>query len=122
MFTKELDLKVIFIIVLGAALVLSLLFNPRKTTDGYEDKVKELEKQNSSLLLKNDSLKLVNGVMLEKIKLMGAVIDSNMVKIAKSDKKIKELQDKRNETLIHVNGLDANGISSGLSDYLKGGN
>ena len=61
MLKGKLDIKMIFILVLGAALLLSWLFRPAKKIDMYEDELKVLKE-----LLKDDdnALKLFNDEIL----------------------------------------------------------
>jgi len=118
MLKEKIDIKVIFILILAAALILSFIFRPAKKIDLYEDEIKQLHEQNDSLLLDNDSLKLANSKLDNKIKKILIIIDSTQVKLDKTNKKIKDLENGKGKVSSYVNGLNADGVARSLSEYL----
>lgn len=118
MFKGKIDTKVIFILILAAALILSLIFRPAKKIDMYTDQIKQLHEQNDSLLLNNDSLKLVNSKLDKEIKKILIVIDSTQAKLDQTNKKIKDLENGKGKVSSYVNGLNADGVARSLSEYL----
>lgn len=115
----KIDLKTIIIGILLLALIGYIIFWPAKSLDSDMERIKELERQNTELLKQNDSLDLEN------IKKDSIIFEANSIifKLNESNdslnNRIKKLNKKRNETRDSVAVLDANGITSSLSDYLE---
>ena len=119
MLKGKLDIKMIFILVLGAALLLSWLFRPAKKIDMYEDELKVLNEQNDSLIIYNGNLKTVNDSLKgENIKIVQA-IDSTQVELDKSSDRINDLENGKGKVSGYVNTLSADGVANGLSEYLN---
>lgn len=119
MLKGKLDIKMIFILVLGAALLLSWLFRPAKKIDMYEDELKVLNEQNDSLVTYNDNLQLVNDSLDIENKKIVQAIDSTQLELDKSSDKINDLENDKDKVSGYVNTLNADGVANGLSDYLN---
>ena len=119
MLKGKLDIKMIFILVLGVALLLSWLFRPAKKIDMYEDELKALNEQNDSLVTYNDNLKLVNDSLDGENKKIVQAIDSTQVELDKSSDRINDLEDEKDKVSGYVNTLNADGVATGLSKYLN---
>lgn len=119
MLKGKIDIKMIFILVLAGALILSFIFRPSKKIEMYEDELKELNEVNDSLITHNDNLKLVNDSLdKENIKIVQA-IDSTQVELDKTNDKIKNLEHGKDKVSGYVNTLNADGVANGLSEYLN---
>jgi len=119
MFKGKIDIKVIFILVLAAALILSFIFRPSNNGENYEDEIKVLQEENGQLLSDNDSLTLANGELDAEIEMYLVEIDSTNVLLDENNDKIKDLEDGKDKVSGYVSGLNADGISESLTDYLN---
>lgn len=115
----KLDLKTIAIIILGGALVLSIIFRRSKPIDMYENEIEALHNANEVLLSENDSLSLANMVLDEEIDRIYIVIEATEARLDSTNIKIKDLEDGKNKITTHVAALDADGISKSLTEYLN---
>jgi chromosome segregation ATPase len=115
----KLGVKEIFIIVLAALLVLSMVFRPSKEIDTYEDEINLLKQQNKELLLSNDSLQVMNQQLSEEIQDILVTIDSTEAKLKDTENQLNDLED--GKVIVHdrVRNLNADGIASELTDYLN---
>lgn len=117
---KKLDIKLIFIIILGVGLILSLVFRRGKPIEKYESEIKNLHAQNDSLLKQNDKLDKINdGIDIKLGEIFGA-IELNNDKISDTEIRIKDLQKRRYETSSNVATFNADGVANGITKYLKG--
>lgn len=119
MFKIDIDIKTIFILVLGVALVLSFLFRPSKEIDTYEEEIKLLNQQNIMLLQNNDSISLLNKKLTEDVIVLEESVEVVNLKLEDSDKEIRKLKNRKNEIHSNVVFMDANGVTSNMSNYLK---
>ena len=119
MFKNEIDIKSIFILVLGVALVLAILFRPSKDIYKYEEEINLLNHQNEMLLGNNDSISLLNEKLIKDIIVLEEDIEDINVKLKYSDTQIKKLKNKKNEVYSNVIIMDANGVTSNISEYLR---
>ena len=119
MLKGKLDIKMIFILVLAGALILSFVFRPATKIDTYENEINLLKIENTKLLQNNDSLELVNIQLDEEIEGYLIEIDSTQVLLDENKDKINDLENGKGKVSSYVNGLDANGVTSSLSDYLN---
>jgi len=119
MFKNEIDIKSIFILVLGVALVLAILFRPSKDINKYEEEINLLNHQNEMLLGNNDSISLLNEKLIKDIIVLEEDIEDINVKLKYSDTQIKKLKNKKNEVYSNVIIMDANGVTSNISEYLR---
>ena len=119
MLKGKLDIKRIFILVLAGALILSFVFRPATKIDTYENEINLLKIENTKLLQNNDSLELVNIQLDEEIEGYLIEIDSTQVLLDENKDKINDLENGKGKVSSYVNGLDANGVTSSLTDYLN---
>ena len=99
MLNINIDLKTIFILILGGALVLSLLFRPSVPIEEYENEINILKKKNKELLISNDSIVALNKKLEEEIQQILFTIDSTEALLRNTEIKLKELERKREELL-----------------------
>lgn len=116
---KVLDTKSIFIIILGALLVIAVFINQKNNPTDYENKIKALHLENDSLVAKNDSLKAENVKLDAFISDVQKQIKENDVKLSQTQSQLNDLKKKRNEVPTYVNGLSANGVANAFADYLE---
>ncbi len=116
---EKFDIKVIFILVLAGALILSFIFRPSKELDTYEDEINLLKQENEQLLNNNDSLKIVNQKLGEEITYLLENIDSTQAQIAIKDKEIDSLEHAKGKVSDRVRNLNANGVAESLTEYLN---
>ena len=116
----KLGVKEIFIIVLAALLVLSMVFRPSKEIDTYEDEINLLKQQNKNLLLSNDSLSGMNKQLSEEIQDILVTIDSTEAKLHETEGQLNDLENDKDKVSTRVRNLNADGIASELTEYLNG--
>jgi len=119
MFKNGIDIKIIFILVLGVALVLSILLRPSKDINKYEEEINLLNHQNEMLLGNNDSISLLNEKLIKDIIVLEENVEVVNVKLKYSDTQIKKLKNKKNEVYSNVIIMDANSVTINISEYLK---
>ena len=119
MFKFDMDIKTIFILVLGAAVILLLLFRPSKDINTHEEEILILRNQNIVLLQNNDSLSTINDKLIEDVIILEEGVEEINVKLKESSKEIDELKKKKNEILSDVIIMDANDVTNNIADYLK---
>lgn len=113
------DIKLVFILVLAVALILSFLFQPATQIETYESEINSLKQQNERLLLSNDSINKINQKLQEEITVMLYAIDSTKVILKQTEEKLSDLEKKRNEISTIVTNMDSDDITNTFSDYLK---
>ena len=113
------DSKSIFILVLGAALVLSFIFRPSKDISIYEDKIKNLKHINKGLILNNDSLLTNNELLNIEIRALINNFDSTQVALANTEEKLKDLENEKGKVSGYVSTLNADGVANELANYLN---
>ena len=118
-FKKLLDIKTIFILVLAAALVISIIFRRSKEIDNYISQKEQLAKDNKKLQNEFDSIAKVN-VFIEKYRktLADSMIKVN-AQLADNVIKIKDLEKRKNENHKIVNNLNANGVADEFAKYFN---
>ncbi len=119
MFKFDIDIKSIFILILGAAVILLLLFRPTKEIDIHEEEILILKNQNKILLQNNDSLSVANVRLIEDIIVLEENVEQINDKLENSNKQIDILKKKKNEIHTNVIIMDANDVTNNLADYLK---
>jgi regulator of replication initiation timing len=119
MLKGKLDIKIIFILVLAGALILSFIFRPTTEIDLYEDEIELLKEENKVLIHNNNSLNIENRKLDKEIEGYLIKIDSTQVLLYENKNKINDLENGKNEVSSYVNGLNANGVASSLTDYLN---
>ena len=113
------NIQLVFIIILAAALILSLLFRPSVPIDAYEKEINILKKQNGQLLLSNDSINNINNRLQNEINTILYTIDSTEVILRETETKLADLEKKRNEIPNIISHMDSDDITNSISDYLK---
>ncbi len=113
------DIKIVFILVLAVALILSFLFRPSTPIETYETEIDVLKQENQKLLLSNDSINQINTRLQEEITVMLYAIDSTEVILKQTEEKLSDLEKKRNEISTIVTNMDSDDITNTFSDYLK---
>ena len=119
MFKFDMDIKTIFILVLGAAVILLLLFRPSKEISTYEEEMLILKNQNIKLLQNNDSLSTINDKLIEDVIILEEDVEEINIKLVDSSKEIDKLKKKKNEIPSNVIVMDANSVTNYLADYIK---
>lgn len=116
---KKIDIKTWFILILGALLVLSVIFGQKLNINYHKDEIKALHEANKVLMNKNDSLGVVNKNLDIKMSEINDLLKINNKEIADAKTEISRLKNKRHEIPTYVNGLSANGVASDISKYLE---
>lgn len=116
---KKLDIKDIFIIILGILLILNIILHQKKRVDYSKDNIETLNTQNKVLSLQNDSLTKVNDVIDVKLKELTKVVIIKDSMLYQNTIEIQKLKNKRNEIPKYINTLDGNGVANSFSDYLN---
>ena len=119
MFKINIDIKSIFIIVLGLIIVFMIIFRPSKDISMYEEQINILNQRNKILIKINDSISNVNNLLGNQITLLEKDVETVNDKLVDNEEEINKLKRNKGEIYKHVNSLDVNGVTSGLSDYLK---
>ena len=119
MFKPKIDIKIIFILVLGVAIILLLLFRSTKEINTHEEEILMLENQNKLLLQDNDSLSFINIKLIEDVTILEEDVEEINIKLEDSSKEIDKLKKKKNEIPSNVIVMDANSVTNHLADYLK---
>jgi hypothetical protein len=115
-----LDIKSIIIILLSLLVVGLVIFNHSgKDIEKYEQELGNLNNKNKELLFINDSLKNLNLVLSKDIIYLNNKVDDINLKLIDNEGLIKRLKNKKSEIPTNVNVMDADGVASGISDYLK---
>ena len=115
----KIDIKMVFILILAAALILTIIFRPAKPIETYEKEINALKQANRELLISNDSIAGLNKKLEEEIRQILFTIDSTAALLVDSEKKIKELEEQRDEISDIVDNLNSDGVTKSISDYLK---
>lgn len=108
-------------IILLSLLVVGLIFfkNSDKDIEKYKLEIENLNKVNKELLLNNDSLKNLNSELSKDIINLNDKIDDINLILESNESLIKRLKKRKSEIPTNVNVMDADGVASGISDYLK---
>ena len=115
----DIDIKDIFIIVLGLVIVTMILFRPSNDISMYEKEINILNQRNKILIDINDSISIANNLLENQISLLEVDVETVNGKLIDNEKEINKLKRNKGEIYKHVNSLDVDGVTSGLSDYLK---
>jgi hypothetical protein len=119
MFKSKIDIKTIFILVLGAAVILLLLFRPSKDINTHEEELLKLKTRNKLLLQNNDSLSSINNKLIEDVVILEEDVEEINIKLEDSTKEIEKLKKKKNEIPSNVIIMDANDVTYNIADYLE---
>jgi hypothetical protein len=115
----DIDIKNIFIIVLGLVIITMIIFRPSKDISMYEEEINILNQRNKILIEINDSISIANNLLENQISLLEIDVETVNDKLIDNEKQINKLKRNKGEIYKHVNSLDVDGVTSGLSDYLK---
>lgn len=118
MFKSKIDIKTIFILVLGAAVIL-LLFRPSKGINTHEEEILILKTQNKVLIQDNDNISTINIKLMEDVVILEEDVEEINVKLEDSNKEIEKLKKKKNEISSNVIIMDANDVTNNIADYLE---
>ena len=118
MFKSKIDIKTIFILVLGAAVIL-LLFRPSKGINTHEEEILILKTQNKVLIQDNDNISTINIKLMEDVVILEEDVEEINVKLKDSNKEIEKLKKKKNEISSNVIIMDANDVTNNIADYLE---
>ena len=119
MFKSKIDIKTIFILILGAAVILLLLFRPSKVINTHEEELLKLKTRNKLLLQNNDSLSSINNKLIEDVVILEEGVEEINIKLENSTKEIEKLKKKKNEIPANVIIMDANDVTYNIADYLE---
>lgn len=115
----DIDIKDIFIIVLSLVIVTMIIFRPSKDISMYEEEINILNQRNKILIDINDSISIENNLLENQISLLEVDVETVNDKLSDNEKEINKLKRNKGEIYKHVNSLDVDGVTSGISDYLK---
>jgi len=116
---KTLDIKSIIIIILASLLLIFTVFQPNRKIDQYKDEIKILHQKNEKLLYTSDSLRLVNVQIDAELQKIYSVIKLHEKLIVQYNNTIKDLKKQQDETSNRVNVLNADGVATEFTNYIK---
>lgn len=116
---KTLDTKSIIIIILASLLLIFTVFQPNRKIDQYKDEIKTLHQKNKKLLHTSDSLRLVNVQIDAELQKIYGVIKLHEKLIVQYNNTIIDLKKQQNETSNRVNVLNADGVATEFTNYIK---
>lgn len=114
----NIDLKIIFIIILSGLLIFQFMFNDGSVINKYEKEIKQLKNENDKLKIFNDSLVDINSKLVKEIDSLYYSIDSTLAEIRIKEREIDSLEYEKTKVSGFVNKLNADGVSRELSRYL----
>lgn len=106
------------IILLSILLIISLFYH-KSNINQHKDEINNLHKQNSSLLYKNDSIRLVNIKIDAKLNILDRKLQDNASKLILTQKELQALKKKKNEIPTYVKHLSANEVANAFSSHLN---
>jgi peptidoglycan hydrolase CwlO-like protein len=115
----NIDMKVIFIIVLAGLVIFQFMFKDGTVIEKYEKEINELKIKNNELTSSNDSLVNINKELIKEIDSLYFSIDSTIAEIREKERKIDSLKYEKGKVTGFVNKLNANGVTSEISKYLN---
>lgn len=115
---KRIDIKMVFIIILGVLLIISFLFNNKPGIKVNNDELDKIHKQNKVLLYKNDSIIKSNENITKEIKIIETQLDEKDKELDKSNIEIERLNKKARDLQNKMKIISADGVAKGFNDYL----
>jgi hypothetical protein len=115
---KKIDLKTVIIVILMIFLILTLL-NKIGTKHNYKQEINKLHDSNRELIYKYDSIEKVNKQIDIELERIYGIIEITEKLIIQYDNNINELKKSKNETTNRVNLLNADGVATEFTNYLK---
>ena len=104
------------LLMLFAIISLLLFLTLNKTREMHKTDIDKLEQVNDSLLLRNDSLNLVNVKLTNDITNINSKVDSVNTVLTRTEVRIKKIK-----IINRINSLYADSIAIGFSNYLSKG-
>jgi hypothetical protein len=114
---KKLDIKTIFIIILSAVLILTILF--KKNSVIIDNNADKIGAENKKLIQKNDSLMKANDKLMIHLTVINSRIDSINSELEKNKIKIKNLNGIKNEIPKYISSLSVDDVANALSDAIE---
>jgi hypothetical protein len=111
--------KNILLIILSVVITFLVFFGKKTIMNDYQEELDKLKIENIKLNNKNDSLFDINVTLDKKIKETMLLLDSTTIELERNKKRIEDLEDGKGKVSDRVDNLDADGVSSELSDYIK---
>jgi len=116
---EDIDLKWIFIIVLGAGLLLSLIFRQGDTINTGEDEINRLNKENTELKLDYDSVNVVKDSLATRVTvLIDSAAETGRL-VNKQNNEINRLNDRRYEVSTYVTTLRGDSVAPEWTKYFQ---
>jgi hypothetical protein len=119
MFKINIDIKSIFIVVLGLIIIFMVLFRPSKDINQYEEEIVILNQKNVILSNQNDSINSINNNLQIVINSLHKNVDSINLVLDTNKRQIERLKKRKGEIYNNVNNMDVNGVTSNLTNYLR---
>ena len=113
------DIKIVFILILAISLILTLLFTPSKDVDTHREEILMLETKNKKLIVYNDSLTTINMGLEKDVVILEENVNEIVIELESSVVEIEKLKRKRNEIPTNVIIMDANDVTSNITEYLE---
>lgn len=111
--------KNILLIILSAVILFLVFFGEETFIDDHQEELDRLRIENIRLNSRNDSLFDINITLDKRIKETTLLLDSTKLELERNKKRIDDLEDGKGKVSGRVDNLDADGVSSELSDYIK---
>jgi peptidoglycan hydrolase CwlO-like protein len=116
---KKFDTKTIIIMILAVLVIILMITNSKNNIYGYKKEIKELHEKNTKLRYEYDSLVVDNKRIDAELDKIYGVINITEKLVEQYDNRIKELKESKNETSNRVNVLNADGVASEFTNYIK---
>jgi peptidoglycan hydrolase CwlO-like protein len=116
---KKFDAKTIIIMILAVLVIILMIANSKNNVYGYKKEIKELHEKNTKLRYEYDSLVVDNKRIDAELDKIYGVINTTEKLVEQYDNRIKELKESKNETSNRVNVLNADGVASEFTNYIK---
>jgi peptidoglycan hydrolase CwlO-like protein len=116
---KKFDAKTIIIMILAVLVIILMIANSKNNVYGYKKEIKELHEKNTKLRYEYDSLVVDNKRIDAELDKIYGVINITEKLVEQYDNRIKELKESKNETSNRVNVLNADGVASEFTNYIK---
>ena len=88
----DIDIKNIFIIVLGLVIITMIIFRPSKDISMYEEEINILNQRNKILIEINDSISIANNLLENQISLLEIDVETVNDKLIDNEKQINKMQ------------------------------
>jgi hypothetical protein len=115
---KKIELKTVIIIILTSVLIFIFL-QYRSVGYDYKREINKLHKSNRELTYKYDSIEKVNKEIDIELERIYGIIEITEKLIIQYDNNINELKKSKNETTNRVNLLNADGVATEFTNYIK---